>query len=179
MLVWYTFDTHIRNICSKVNSKTVLIIKNLRAFPYKFRTTLFKLFVVPVFDYSPTKFIHLGKKTRRNKIQACFNISIKKILWRHLEYAVPVWNPYLRKDIDILENVQHKASRLWPGISKRSYEERLKILRLTTLETRRKGGDLIQFYKALSGLDSIEWLNELSMVERGVNVRKYVSKGNR
>ena len=38
----------------------------------------------------------------------------------------------------------------------------------TTLETRRKRGDLIQFYKALSGLDSIEWLNELSVVERGV-----------
>ena len=63
----------------------------------------------------------------------------------HLEYAVPVWNLYLRKDIDILENVQHKASRLCPSISKRSYEERLKILRLTTLETRRKRGDLIQF----------------------------------
>ena len=30
---------------------------------------------------------------------------------------------------------------------------------------------MIQFYKALSGLDNIEWLNELSMVERGVNVR--------
>ena len=29
----------------------------------------------------------------------------------------------------------------------------------------------MQFYKALSGLDNIEWLNELSMVERGVNVR--------
>ena len=29
----------------------------------------------------------------------------------------------------------------------------------------------MQFYKALSGLDNIEWLNELSMIERGVNVR--------
>ena len=44
----------------------------------------------------------------------------------HLEYAVPVWNPYLRKDIDNLENVQHRASRLCPCIGKRSYEERLK-----------------------------------------------------
>ena len=35
----------------------------------------------------------------------------------HLEYAGPVWNPYLRKDIDNLENVQHRASRLCPGIS--------------------------------------------------------------
>ena len=47
----------------------------------------------------------------------------------HLEYAVPVWNPYLRKDIEKLENVQHKASRLCPGISKKGYEERLRALR--------------------------------------------------
>ena len=81
----FTFDTHIHNICSKVNSKTVLIIKNLKAFPYKFRTTLFKLFIVPVFDYCSTTFIHLGNKTRRNKIQSCFNRSIKKILYVELE----------------------------------------------------------------------------------------------
>ena len=72
----------------------------------------------------------------------------------HLEYAVPVWNPYLRKDIDILENLQPKRD-----------------LRLTTLETRRKRDDLIQFYKELSGLDNIEWLNDGSTVERGVNAR--------
>ena len=80
-----TFDTHIRNICSKVNSKTVLIIKNLKSFPYKFRTTLFKLFIVPVFDYCSTTFIHMRNKTRRNKIQSCFNRSVKKILYVELE----------------------------------------------------------------------------------------------
>ena len=80
-----TFDTHIRNIISRVNTKTVLIIKNLKAFPYKFRTTLFKLFIVPVFDYCSTAFIHLGNKTRRNKIQNCFNRSVKKLLFVELE----------------------------------------------------------------------------------------------
>ena len=74
----------------------------------------------------------------------------------HLEYAVSVWNLYLKKDVENLENVQHRASRLCPGIGVRSYEEKRKILRLTTLETRRKRGDLIQFYKALNGFDRIE-----------------------
>ena len=55
----------------------------------------------------------------------------------HLEYAVPVWNPYLRKDIEKIENVQHRATRLVPNIKKKSYEHRLKVLKLTTLETRR------------------------------------------
>ena len=68
-------------------------------------------------------------------------------------------------------NIQHRAFRLCPGIGKRSYEERLKILRLTTLETRRKRGDLIQFYKALNGFDRIEWLDELTKVDRVVNAR--------
>ena len=32
----------------------------------------------------------------------------------HLEYAVPVWSPYLRGDIENIENVQHRATRLVP-----------------------------------------------------------------
>ena len=29
-----------------------------------------------------------------------------------LEFAVPVWNPYLKKDIDNIEDIQHRATRL-------------------------------------------------------------------
>ena len=72
----------------------------------------------------------------------------------HLEYAVPVWNPYLRGDIENLENVQHRATRLVPGIKRKGYEYRIKTLRLTTLETRRKRGDLIQFYKVINKIDA-------------------------
>ena len=42
----------------------------------------------------------------------------------HLEYAAPVWNPSLKKDIDMLENVQHRATRLVPCLKKESYEVR-------------------------------------------------------
>ena len=40
----------------------------------------------------------------------------------HLEYSVPVWNPYLKGDIDNIENVQHRATRLVPSIKRRGYE---------------------------------------------------------
>ena len=47
------------------------------------------------------------------------------------------------------------------------YEDRLKILRLTTLETRRKRGDLIQFYKVLNGLDHIKKKHNPEKVVQG------------
>ena len=40
---------------------------------------------MPVFDYCSTAFIHLENKTRRNKIQNCFNRSVKKLLFVELE----------------------------------------------------------------------------------------------
>ena len=69
--------------------------------------------------------------------------------------TVPVWNQYLKKDIKKLENIQHRAKRLAKNLRKKGYEYRMKKLRLTTLEIRRKMGDLIQFYKVLS--DHIKW----------------------
>ena len=37
-----------------------------------------------------------------------------------MEFAVQAWNPYLRKDIDCLEKIQHRATR------NLDYEDRLK-----------------------------------------------------
>ena len=75
----------------------------------------------------------------------------------HLEFAVPVWNPYLKKDIEKLEDIQNKATRLVPTLKKKEYEFRLTKLGLTTLETRRKRGDLIEFYKIINGSDQVKW----------------------
>ena len=66
----------------------------------------------------------------------------------------------MKKDIEKLENIQHRATRLVPNLRKKGYEFRLKKFRLTTLEIRRKRGDLIQFYKVQMGHDHIKWKNE-------------------
>ena len=87
----------------------------------------------------------------------------------HLEFAVPVWNPYLKKDIEKLEEIQHRATRLVPKLRKKEYEYRLERLRLTTLETRRKRGKLIQFFKVLNGHDHIKWKNEPEKIVLGDN----------
>ena len=41
------------------------------------------------------------------------------------------------------------------GLEKLSYEEKLKKLNLTTLETRRLRGDLIEMFKIIKGFDNI------------------------
>ena len=82
----------------------------------------------------------------------------------HIEYAVPVWSPYLRGDI---ENVQHRAARLARSIKRKNFEYRVKHMRLTTLETRRKRGDLIQFFKIINKIDRVNLRNELLEKDRG------------
>ena len=68
----------------------------------------------------------------------------KAIVRPHLEYCIQAWNPYIRKDIDMLEKIQRRATKLIPELRDLRYEERIKEYGLTTLATRiLRGGDQI------------------------------------
>ena len=83
-------------------------------------------------------------------------LQIFKVFVRpHLEYAVSAWSPWLRKDIEILEKVQHRATRRMSDI-RGTYLERLKQLGLTTLEERRSQGDAIEVFKHVRGFLDVE-----------------------
>ena len=56
-----------------------------------------------------------------------------------------------RKDIDMLEKIQRRATKLIPGLRDLRYEERLKECGLTTLETRQ-----IEVFKILNGYENID-----------------------
>ena len=59
------------------------------------------------------------------------------------EFASTVWSPHLPGDIDMLERVQERASKIPLELRDLSYEERLKVWGISSLRERRVRGDLI------------------------------------
>jgi len=55
-----------------------------------------------------------------------------------------------------LEGVQRRATKLITSIKDKTYEDKLRLVNLTTLETRRLRGDLIEVFKIFKGFDDLE-----------------------
>ena len=72
----------------------------------------------------------------------------------HLEYGQAIWSPHLMRDLDAIENVQMRATKLVDGLSNLTYSERLQKLNLPTLKYRRLRGDIIEMYKHVHTYDA-------------------------
>ena len=79
----------------------------------------------------------------------------KTIVRPHLEYCIQAWRPHRKKDIDMLEKIQRRTTKMIPILRNISYEMRLKECGLTTLETRRLR-DQIEVFKILNGYENID-----------------------
>ena len=73
-----------------------------------------------------------------------------------MEYCIQAWRPYRKKDIDELEKIQRRATKIIPELRDLSYESRLLQCGLTTLETRRLRGDQIEVLKMVNGYEDVD-----------------------
>ena len=80
-------------------------------------------------------------------------------------YSNTVWHPRFRRDIDLLESVQHRATRMINGLRKVPYEERLRLMDLPTLSYRSLRGDAIETYKLVHGKYSFNWSSLLPLAD--------------
>ena len=87
----------------------------------------------------------------------------KSMVRCHVESAVPVWFPYLAKDIKMVECVQKRATKMLPATKGLTYEERLRLLKLPTLVYRRHRGDMIEMYKMINGFYDEDAIPPLDM----------------
>ena len=69
----------------------------------------------------------------------------------HLEYASQVWDPFLIKDIQMLESVQKFALKMCCKSWDSSYDENLQQSLLPELSARRKYLNLSYFYNLVNG----------------------------
>ncbi len=105
------------------------------------------------------------KRTISCKSKSIITRLYKALVRPQLEYCVQAWRPYLKKDIEKIEKVQRRATKMISECSKLSYEDRLKITGLTTLEDRRNRGDLIEVFKILRGFSKVDYRHFFQLVD--------------
>ena len=74
-----------------------------------------------------------------------------------LEYNTVVWSPFLIGDIKDIEKVQRRFTRRLSAMENYTYDERLQILGLETLEKRRIRFDLVETFKIVKGISILEF----------------------
>src|SRR3989442_5993068 len=90
-------------------------------------------------------------------------ILYKTLVRPVLDYCIPVWRPYTKKDMLKLEKVQKRFTKMIEGYKTRSYEQRIEKLGVTTLEDRFYRADMIQVYKILNDSKNIYPANFLEL----------------
>ena len=79
------------------------------------------------------------------KFYTLYNLNISSV----------VWSPHQLGDIELLERVQRRFTKVPRKLKNLSYEERREQLKLKSLEERRLRSDMIEAYKIVNGIETV------------------------
>ena len=96
-----------------------------------------------------------------NKSFECKDPDIVLKLYKSLvrpivEYANVIWAPHYILDQQKVERIQRKATRIIPSFHGSTYNDRMRILSLPSLQYQRRRGDLIFLYQILGNFYNID-----------------------
>lgn len=91
----------------------------------------------------------------------------KSLIRPLVEYATPLWNPHSVRNVAAVERIQRRFTKRISGMSDRSYEDRIRHLKLPTLSQRRTYFDLVCLYKILNGLLETQCKFALRLSQKG------------
>ena len=102
-----------------------------------------------------SRILGMMSRTIKYKNKETLLCLYKSLVRPLLEYCTPAWSPHYVKDKDILERVQHRFTRMIPGLARIDYKARLGVLKIWSLEERRNRADMIETFKIMKGLSAI------------------------
>ena len=123
-----------------------------------------------------TAWILRSFKTRNQVVLQLF----KMFVISKLEYASPLWMPYLKKDIEKIEGLQRTFTSKLNGMENLNYHERLTALNLYSLQRRRERFCMITMWKIANNLHPNQLNLEFYQTHRfGMKCRRKVFKTRR
>lgn len=69
----------------------------------------------------------------------------------HLKFCIQAWVPQPKKDMELLEKVQRRTTKIIRGLEHFSFEDMLRWFGLFSLQKRRLGANLIEAFQYLVG----------------------------
>ena len=78
-------------------------------------------------------------------------------VYSHLQYFSSVWSSFTVADKELLESVKCRAVNMITNI-RVTNEQKLSQLGLTSLEENKKRGDMVEFYKMMTGKTRLDFL---------------------